>query len=204
MSGLTGMDEHVVLVNHSDRQVGVASKRTAHAAGLLHRAFSVCIFDTVGQMLLQRRAHGKYHSGGLWSNSCCSHPRPGEPAAQAAARRLAEELGFTCALSHAFAFIYRADVGGGLIEHEYDHVYTGVFDGPVTPHPEEIAEYRWIEPAALLRELDTQPDAFTAWSRIAFDELRSRGYLAVREAQSSPRNSRIPSHGNRKLQSGNR
>jgi isopentenyl-diphosphate Delta-isomerase len=197
------MNEWVVLVDRSDEAVGVSDKLDAHISGTLHRAFSICIFDPAGRVLLQRRAGSKYHSAGLWSNSCCSHPRPGEATASAAHRRLIEELGFDCALQPAFTFIYHADVGGGLTEHEYDHVFTGVFDGRLGPDPEEVEECRWVRPAALLHELEQHPARFTPWSIIAFDELRRRGYLDPRSGVrvDPPRGS---DHVHRQLQSRHR
>jgi isopentenyl-diphosphate Delta-isomerase len=171
------MTDLVILVNESDTPVGTREKQHAHVAGELHRAFSVFIFDSRGRMLLQQRAFTKYHSGGLWSNSCCSHPRPGESTADAARRRLQEELGFTCPLHVAFSFLYRADVGGGLIEHEYDHVFIGRHDGDTDADPGEVAACRWAYPAAVQQEMEAEPDSFTYWFRVAFEELRVRGYL---------------------------
>jgi isopentenyl-diphosphate Delta-isomerase len=171
------MNEHVILVNADDVPIGSREKQEAHVEGVLHRAFSVFVFDSGGRMLLQRRAATKYHSGGLWTNTCCSHPRPGESTAAAAQRRLQEEMGFACPLSTAFSFVYRADVGGGLIEHEYDHVFLGRYDGEPAPDPVEVDGWRWVSPAAIARELESDPGSFTFWFRIAFDELRSRGYL---------------------------
>jgi isopentenyl-diphosphate Delta-isomerase len=171
------MNEHVILVDRNDAPIGVREKQAAHVTGALHRAFSVFVFDDAGRMLLQRRASDKYHSGGLWSNTCCSHPRPGEATAAAARRRLLEEMGFLCPLETAFAFTYHADVGGGLIEHEYDHVFIGHFDGEPEPDPAEVGGWRWVGLDALVAELQEQPDRFTHWFRIAFDELRARGYL---------------------------
>lgn len=172
-----GTGEHVILVDRADRAVGTAEKRAAHVAGALHRAFSVFVFDHAGRMLLQRRALSKYHSGGLWSNTCCSHPRPGESTAAAAHRRLVEEMGFHCPLETAFTFVYRADVGGGLIEHEYDHVFLGRFDGEPVPNPVEVEGWRWVDPHVLTGELRREPHHFTFWFRIAFDELRARALV---------------------------
>jgi isopentenyl-diphosphate Delta-isomerase len=171
------MTEEVILVNAADVPVGVREKGDAHVAGVLHRAFSVFVFDDDGRMLLQRRARSKYHSGGLWSNTCCSHPRPGETTAAAARRRLMEEMGFHCPLDAAFSFIYRADVGGGLIEHEYDHVLLGRFNGKPVPNTGEVEAWRWTDLDDLARELRERPAHFTYWFHIAFDELRARGYL---------------------------
>lgn len=168
------MSENVILVDPDDTAIGIRAKQDAHIEGVLHRAFSVFVFDSAGRMLLQRRALTKYHSGGLWSNTCCSHPQPGESAAAAANRRLFEEMGFHCPLGTAFSFVYRADVGGGLIEHEYDHVFVGTFDGDPAPDPAEVDAWRWIEIADLHRELRDRPDRFTTWFHIAFNEMLAR------------------------------
>lgn len=171
------MSESVILVDRNDSIIGIDEKRAAHRSGALHRAFSIFIFDTAGRMLLQRRALAKYHSGGLWSNACCSHPRPGESTAAAAYRRLPEEMGFRCELRPAFSFVYRADVGAGLIEHEYDHVFIGTFDGEPHPVPAEVEAWRRIAIPALRGELRDSPGRFTFWFRIAFRELTARGLL---------------------------
>ena len=129
----------IILVNEEDVQVGTMEKMEVHERGLLHRAFSVFIFNKAGEMLLQQRALSKYHSGGLWTNACCSHPRPGEKTEDAAARRLFEELGFGTELRFAFSFTYKAAFDNGLTEHEFDHVFVGHFDGPLRPDPKEVA-----------------------------------------------------------------
>lgn len=167
--------ENVILVDHRDTPLGIREKQDAHVEGVLHRAFSVFVLDSEGRMLLQQRALSKYHSGGLWSNTCCSHPRPGESTAAAAQRRLFEEMGFHCPLETAFSFVYRADVGGGLIEHEYDHVFIGRFDGDPAPDPAEVADWRWVEREDLLGEVQERQDRFTYWFHVAFRELRERG-----------------------------
>jgi isopentenyl-diphosphate delta-isomerase len=167
--------ETVVLVDESDREVGLAPKLDAHASGALHRAFSVFVLNGRGEVLLQRRADGKYHSGGLWTNTCCGHPRPGEPVGAAARRRLREEMGFDCALSPAGAFVYRADVGGGLLEHEFDHVFLGRHDHPPTPDAAEASEWRWQSPEAALAEAEAHPERFTPWFALALRELIDRG-----------------------------
>lgn len=162
------MPHPVVLVDSSDRPIGTADKLQAHVEGWLHRAFSVFVFDDAGRLLLQRRHTGKYHSGGLWSNTCCSHPRPGEPVDAAARRRLDEEMGFTCDVEPAFGFQYEASVGAGLTEHEYDHVFTAFAPSttPVHPHPDEVDDVAWMAPDALLARVDADPDAFTVWFRL--------------------------------------
>lgn len=157
------MDELLILVDANDQQVGVATKLQTHQAGLLHRAFSLFVFDSNGRLLLQRRAQGKYHSGGLWTNSCCGHPRDGERTDDAAHRRLGEEMGFDCALQEVTAFTYEARVPGGLIEHEFDHVFIGRHDGEPVPNPAEASDWMWIEPRQLLSWMNAEPDLFTVW-----------------------------------------
>lgn len=155
--------EQVVLVDASDRETGTAGKMAAHRAGVLHRAFSVIIWNAAGDTLLQQRARCKYHSGGLWTNACCGHPRPGEGVADAAGRRLREELGFACPLEPIGTITYRADLDQGLVEHEFVHVFRGTFDGAMVPDPAEVEATRWVAPADLLASLDRQPEIFTAW-----------------------------------------
>jgi isopentenyl-diphosphate Delta-isomerase len=158
-------DETIILVDDQDREIGVAPKLEAHAQGLRHRAVSVCVLDARGRMLLQRRADNKYHSGGLWTNACCTHPRPGEAVAEAARRRLREELGVDCELKFALRTHYRADVGNGLIEDEVVHLFLGVYDGPVTPDPAEAAGYDWVTRADLRARIAAEPEAYTYWFR---------------------------------------
>lgn len=155
--------ERIILVDEADREVGTAPKLDGHREGLLHRALSVVVRDPQGRLLLQKRQLGKYHSGGLWTNTCCSHPRPGEPVEQAAARRLQEEMGFACRLLPLMTVTYRADVGNGLIEHELVHVFGGVFAGPVRPEPREADGFEWIAPAALARERAGAPERYSVW-----------------------------------------
>lgn len=163
--------ELVVLVDEHDRAIGTMNKLEAHRSATLHRAFSVFVFNSGGQLLLQRRANGKYHSGGLWSNTCCGHPRPGEHVADAASRRLGEEMGFSSVLRPQFDFTYKADVGNGLTEHEFDHVFFGVMDNEPQPDPDEASEWRFVEPAALLSEMRAAPQHFTAWLRACFPQV---------------------------------
>ncbi len=165
--------ERVVLVDEHDAEVGTGEKLAVHRSGALHRAFSVFVFDESGRLLLQRRAATKYHSPGLWSNTCCGHPRPGEETANAASRRLREELGFTCQLRHVGSFIYRAAFTNGLMEHELDHVFAGAFNGMPTPDPSEVSECRWVTLGDLGREMAGSPEEFTAWLKPALTRLRS-------------------------------
>ena len=161
--------EEVVLVDREDRPVGRMEKLEAHRRGLLHRAFSVFVFNHRGEMLLQRRAMDKYHSSGLWSNTCCSHPRPGEAVERAAERRLWEEMGMACDLDRRFSFVYRADFSSGLVEHELDHVFVGWSDAVPSPNPGEVAEWRYATPDEIRAEMEGDPALFTAWFRICFE-----------------------------------
>lgn len=165
------MEAQVILVNEQDEVTGVMEKMEAHRKGLLHRAFSVFILNDVGDMLLHQRALDKYHSGGLWTNACCSHPFPGETVAQAAHRRLFEEMGFDCPLSELFQFTYRTDFDNGLIEHEYDHVLMGTYNGTINPNPQEVNDYRFIPVETITRLLQEQPAQFTSWFKLAFPKL---------------------------------
>lgn len=161
----------VLVVDKHDQVLNTAEKWQAHAEGLLHRAFSVQIFNQQGDFLLQQRALEKYHSGGLWSNSCCGHPLQPSDTLGDATRRLEEEMGFQTTLQPVFTFHYQADVGGGLIENEIDHVFTGLYDGPVPFNPQEVAAYRWVSSAELAEEMARHPSNFTVWFRILFEQL---------------------------------
>ncbi|MBC7931800.1 MAG: isopentenyl-diphosphate Delta-isomerase [Rubrivivax sp.] len=157
--------EQVILVDEQDRELGASEKLRAHAEGVLHRAFSVFVFDRAGRLLLQRRASAKYHSGGLWSNTCCGHPRPGEETAAAAHRRLREEMNFDCELRAAFGFVYRAELDNDLVEHEYDHVFVGEFEGSPAPDPSEVEEWKWVSMDDLRRGLRDEPSQYSYWLR---------------------------------------
>lgn len=161
------MEDQVILVDARDRETGSAAKLEVHRSGALHRAFSVFVFDHAGTLLLQRRARTKYHSGGLWTNTCCGHPRPGERTADAARRRLHEEMGFACDLVAAGTFTYRADVGDGLVEHELDHVFIGRYDGVPCPAPAEVDGWRRTTVTDLHRRMRQTPGRFTAWLPMA-------------------------------------
>ena len=174
-------EDEVVLVDERDNVLGSLPKLQAHREGRLHRAISVFVFNSRGEMLLQRRASGKYHSGGLWTNACCSHPRPGEKPHQAAIRRLQEEMGVECALEYAFSFLYRAELDGGLTEHELDHVFVGEIDETPVPDPDEVSEWRWLSMEDVRAELEANPDSFTAWFPLAFNELSARRAGSARD-----------------------
>lgn len=161
----------VILVNEQDEPVGLMEKMEAHEKAVLHRAFSVFIFNRKGEWLLQQRALTKYHSGGLWTNACCSHPLPGETTMEAAKRRLQEELGFTTDLQKAFHFTYKAPFDNGLTEYEFDHVFTGLYEGSVYPDAAEVAAYCYQTTEAIAADLVAHPQRYTAWFHLAFPRL---------------------------------
>ena len=163
---------HVILVDEQDHPIGTMEKMEAHERGVLHRAFSVFILNEHQEMLLQQRAPLKYHSGGLWTNACCSHPLPGESVEAAAHRRLSEELGIDCYLTSLFAFQYRTAFDNGLTEHEYDHVLLGQYDGPLLPDASEVADYRYLSLPEIDQLLNTMPQAFTSWFHLAYPLLK--------------------------------
>ncbi|PWT74347.1 MAG: isopentenyl-diphosphate delta-isomerase [Bacteroidetes bacterium] len=165
------MEQEIILVDEKDRSIGVMEKLEAHRKGLLHRAFSVFIFNSKGEMLLQQRSDEKYHSGGLWTNACCSHPAPGEDIGAAAIRRLNEELGFTTSLTKIFDFIYQSSFENGLTEHEFDHVFVGLHDDPVHPNKEEVSDYSFLGLDEIRDSLVKSPEKYTAWFRIAFPKV---------------------------------
>lgn len=161
----------VVLVDEHDRVIGKAEKLSAHSGGgKLHRAVSVFVFNAKGETLLQRRADGKYHSAGLWSNTCCTHPAPGEEPEAAARRRLKEEMGFDTPLTEGFEFIYRTAVGSGLTEWEYDHVFFGEYNGAVKPNPVEVSDYKWVSLEELLADVKSNPQNYTRWLIILLND----------------------------------
>jgi isopentenyl-diphosphate Delta-isomerase len=158
----------VILVDEQDRQIGTEEKMKAHEnGGKLHRAFSVFVFNSQGKLLIQRRALAKYHCAGIWANTCCSHPFPGESLGDAAHRRLIEEMGFDCDLRETFSFIYKADFENGLTEWEFDHVFVGKFDEEVKPDPEEVGEFEWVEPEQLKKDIEENPKKYAEWFKIS-------------------------------------
>ena len=163
--------EMLILVDKEDNQIGTGEKMEVHRAGTLHRCFSIFIFNSQGNVLMQKRALTKYHSGGLWTNTCCSHPRVGENLDNSTHRRLVEEMGFDCDMKEVFTFIYRAELDQGLTEHEYDHVYVGTYDGVVAPNPEEADGYEWEKIETIKEDMEKNPARYTVWSIIAFKEL---------------------------------
>lgn len=164
------VEEKVILVDTQDQPMGLMEKMEAHEKGLLHRAFSVFVVNDKGEVLLQQRADSKYHSGGLWTNTCCSHPRDGEDLISAGKRRLREEMGFEVDLKYAFAFIYRAELDKGMTEHEFDHVMTGVYNDAPNPNPDEVGGWKYMKWDDLIADMTNNPENYTAWFRIIMQE----------------------------------
>jgi isopentenyl-diphosphate delta-isomerase len=163
--------QEVILVNEKDEEIGTMEKLEAHRKGLLHRAFSVFIFDRQGLMLLQQRASNKYHGAHLWTNACCSHPYPGEKTHSAAERRLNEELGFVTSIQEIFSFIYRADVENNLIEHEYDHVFAGEYENEIFPNVAEVANVDYRKMADIKKDIEMNPSHYTSWFKLAYPRI---------------------------------
>lgn len=169
---LNRVNNKVILVNPSGQMTGTMDKMAVHLTGSLHRAFSVFIFNKQGQLLLQQRALDKYHSGGLWTNTCCSHPCPGEQTIDAAHRRLEEEMGMDCKLQEVFQFTYKHEFENGLIEYEYDHVFIGMSDRLPQPNPLEVASFDYIDINCLALDISKQPAKYSAWLSICFEKVR--------------------------------
>jgi len=165
------MDQELILVDEQDNVVGYGNKLTVHEEGKLHRAFSIFVVNDQDQLLLQQRAFHKYHSGGLWANTCCSHPIKGEPFQVTLKRRLNEEMGFECDLEPLFSFIYRAEFENGLIEHEFDHVFLGRYQGDPDPNQDEVAHWKWIDLDQLRHDLIQNPSNYVFWLRTAFEQF---------------------------------
>ena len=164
-------EELVVLVNEHDEPIGLMPKLEAHEKGVLHRAFSVFVFNGKEELMLQQRALSKYHSPGLWTNTCCSHQRDGEHSIEGGKRRLQEEMGFVCDLKESTSFIYKAPFDNGLTEHELDHILIGTFNEEPTINPEEVASWKWMSLEAIKKEMKETPEIYTAWFKIIFDKF---------------------------------
>ena len=169
------MEEKVILVDEQDQEIGEAGKMQAHQEARLHRSFTIFIFNSKGEILLQQRAKTKYHSGGLWSNACCGHPRPGEGTKEAAQRRLREEMGFGCDLEEVLQFTYKVKLDKGLWEHEFDHTFRGVYDGEVNPNPEEVDDFKWVDRETLLRDVKEHPQRYAEWFKIVLPKFDKKG-----------------------------
>ena len=168
-----------MVVTANGKSIGTMDKMAAHTSGTLHRAFSVFIFNSRGQLMLQQRALDKYHSGGLWTNTCCSHPRLGEKTIDAAYRRLQEEMGMDCELTELFQFTYRHDFENGVIEHEYDHVFMGISDDLPVPDSAEVASFTYMDTDLLAFEISEHPDEYTAWFKICLEKVLEIYYQIV-------------------------
>ena len=163
--------EFVILVDENDQPIGRMEKQAAHVTPHLHRAFSIFIFNSKGELLLQQRALSKYHSPGLWTNTCCSHPRDGETLAEATSRRLWEEMGMTCDMHEVYTFIYKAPVGQGLTEHEFDHVWIGQSDNIPQINRDEVESWKYMSLKDLSEDIKLHPELYTEWFKITFEEM---------------------------------
>ena len=166
---MMGTDQ-VILVNEKDEQIGLMEKIEAHEKALLHRAFSVFVFNKDGELMLQQRALTKYHTPGLWTNTCCSHQREGESNIEAGKRRLMEEMGFTTELKDTISFIYKAPFQNGLTEHEFDHILVGHYDEDPNPNPDEVNAWKWVSLEEVKEDMKVNPDVYTEWFKIIFDK----------------------------------
>lgn len=163
-------EELVILVNEKDEQIGLMPKMEAHEKALLHRAFSVFVFNSKNELMLQQRALGKYHSPGLWTNTCCSHQRDGESNIEAGVRRLQEEMGFSTSLEDTISFIYKAPFDNGLTEHEFDHILVGHYDDEPNINPAEVASWKWMSLEDVKKDMEMSPEHYTAWFKIIFEK----------------------------------
>jgi isopentenyl-diphosphate delta-isomerase len=161
-------EEHVILVNEKDQEIGLMPKLEAHQKAVLHRAFSVFIFNSENELMLQQRASNKYHSPNLWTNTCCSHQRSGESNIQAGTRRLYEEMGFTTTLNEITSFIYKAPFDNGLTEHELDHIMVGYYNDDPVINSDEVEDWKWMKIEDVKNDISLNPDLYTAWFKIIF------------------------------------
>ena len=165
------MIEYIIAVDEFDKEIGSIEKMEAHYKGILHRAFSILVFNSNNQLLLQKRNVKKYHSPGLWTNTCCSHPRNGEELQDAVYRRIKEEMGFTCKLEEIFSFIYKVEFEENLFENEYDHVFIGKYDGEVVPNKEEVDDFKWADINYIKNDIKVKPEKYTYWFRTLINRI---------------------------------
>lgn len=177
-------EEQVILVNENNEQIGLMPKMEAHEKAVLHRAFSVFVFNDKNELMLQQRALDKYHSPGLWTNTCCSHQRDGETNIEAGKRRLQEEMGFVTELEESISFIYKAPFDNGLTEHEYDHVLLGKFNDEPIINPEEVADWKWMPLQDVKNDIDKHPEDYTAWFKIIFQKFYEHINVTSNESHS--------------------
>jgi len=170
------MEEQLILVDEQDNEVGTMGKLEAHLKGKLHRCFSIFIFNSQGELMLQRRAEDKYHSGGLWTNTCCGHPRPGEKTEDAVHRRLAFEMGFDCPMKEVHTFLYKAELDNGVTEHEFDHVFVGTYDENPQPNADEAGGWKWIGVEELKQDFKEAPEKYTYWFKLSFDDVLKHSF----------------------------
>jgi len=166
--------EQVIYVDERDREIGTGEKLDAHKRGILHRAISVFIFNNRGELMLQKRAKTKYHSAGLWSNTCCSHPRPGEGTAAAAHRRLQEEMGLSCRLKKVHHLLYRVQFDNGLTEHEFDHMFIGTSNKSPVLNPDEAEDWKWMSPEDIKKDIAAYPEQYSYWFKLALEDIMSK------------------------------
>ncbi|AFD09327.1 isopentenyl-diphosphate Delta-isomerase [Solitalea canadensis] len=164
-------EKELILVNIDDEVVGFGEKLPVHEQGLLHRAFSIMIFNDNNEVLIHKRAIDKYHSGGLWTNACCSHPLKDEAIEITLHRKLQEEMGFDCSLTYSYKFIYKAEFNNGLTEHELDYVYIGNYNGMVNPDPLEASDYKWVNMDVVKKDVELNPEIYTEWFKIILKQL---------------------------------
>ncbi len=167
------MSDQIILVNEDDQEIGTGEKMDVHRKGLLHRAFSVFVLNDNRELLLQRRAFHKYHSGGLWTNTCCSHPKPGVETELFIHKRIEEEMGFDCDIEYLFSFLYKKEFSNSLIEHELDYVYKGYYRNDPVPSPDEVVEWKWMDLDLIREDLIRNPEIYTYWFITAFDKFYS-------------------------------
>ncbi len=175
------LKEKVILVDENDNELGLMEKMEAHKKGLLHRAFSVFVFNSKNELMLQQRSDNKYHSGGLWTNTCCSHPRAGETLEAAVQRRMMEEMGFSCEFSYQFSFIYKAQLDNNLTEHELDHVFFGFYDGLPHLNKDEAKAWKYASIETIKRDILENPQNYTAWFKIIFNRVEEHLLLNTRK-----------------------
>ncbi len=175
--------EQVILVDEQDQPIGLMEKQAAHIEPHLHRAFSIFLFNSKGELLMQQRALSKYHSPGLWTNTCCSHPRSGETLEEATSRRLMEEMGMTCPMHEVYTFIYKAPVGQGLTEHEFDHVFIGQSDDIPNINTDEVASWKYMRLDDLKKDLVLYPELYTEWFKITFEEMTRHANIFKEKAE---------------------
>ena len=165
------MTEYIIAVDESDKEIGSIEKMEAHNKVILHRAFSILVFNSSNQLLLQKRNKDKYHSPGLWTNTCCSHPRYGEELQDAIYRRLKEEMGFTCELKEVFSFVYKVEFEDNLFENEYDHVFIGRYDGEVVTNKDEVDDFKWVDISEVKADIVNNPELYTYWFKHLFNRI---------------------------------